>query len=396
MADPLSIAASIAGLIALTEELFQIICKFSREAKDARKDISSLSSEIRSLSVLLYDLSLLARSFEDDRLDTFFRLHHVNACRQTVQDAKTRLQKVAAGMSGRRSRAIVTRLKWPYTSEDVTKLVEEIGRHKETMTLALSADSMKTMVKVLSKQQELAGSIEQLHNIQTRIVVDKYRQDVLDFFMRYNPQPNLKTNLQLRHPLTGLWLTDGDEFQTWLHTPNGRLWLSGIPGAGKTVLAGLMIEECLKKTLHGCRACCFFFCDYQEPQTRDPIDILSSLTSQLARQSDDAFEILAAYYATLHLQKGLTSTPELACLLDTLTDMSAVFDQVLIVVDGLDECGPESSVTEDLFSLVHGAPTISLALLSRPFHDIRLILQETFNHIEIAAQSGDIQLYVRP
>ncbi|RDW87034.1 uncharacterized protein DSM5745_03676 [Aspergillus mulundensis] len=395
MADPLSIAASIAGLIALTEELFQIVCKFSREAKDAKKDITSLSSEIRSLSVLLYDLSLLARSFEDDRLDTFFRLHHVNACRQTVQDAKTRLEKAAAGMNGSLTRAVITRLKWPYTSEDVTKLVEEISRHKETMTLALSADSMKTMLKALSKQDELANGIEQLHNVQTRIVVDKYRLDILDFFMRYNPQPNLKTNLQLRHPLTGLWLTDGNEFQTWLHSQNGKLWLSGIPGAGKTVLAGSMIEECLKKALHGCRACCFFFCDYQEPQTQDPINILSSLASQLARQNDEAFEILAAYYASLHPQKGLPSTPDLASLIDTLSEMSAVFDQVLMVVDGLDECGPESSVTEDLFSLVQNSPTISMALLSRPLHDIRLVLQETFSHIEIAAQSGDVQLYVR-
>ncbi|KAL4996475.1 hypothetical protein BDV10DRAFT_187128 [Aspergillus recurvatus] len=399
MADPLSIAASIAGLIALTEELFRLVCKFSCEAKDAKKDIYSLSSGIRSLSVVLYDLSLLARSFEDDGLDTIFRLHHVNACRQTVQDAKTRLEKAASGLKGRRMLAITTRLKWPYTSKDVTKLVEEISRHKATMTLALSADSMRSMLQALSKQEELGCGIDQLQDavkdIQTRIILDKYRQDVLDFFMRYNPQPNLEMSLQLRHPLTGLWLTEGDEFQTWLDSQNARLWLSGIPGAGKTILAGLMIEESIKRTLYGGKACCFFFCDYQEPKTQDPINILSSLASQLARQDDEAFEILAAYHATLHPEKGLPKTPDRASLLDILSEMSAVFDQVLVVIDGLDECGTESSVTEDLFSLIQNAPSLSIALLSRPAHHIRLVLQETFRHIEIAAQSGDVQLYVR-
>jgi Trp operon repressor len=191
MADPLSIAAGIAGLVTLAEEVFQLVCRFGRLVRDAQNDIKRLSIEIRGLSVLLYELVLLAKSFEDDGLNTFFRLHHVNSCRQTVQDVKSRLDKALSGTRDQGWQATVTRLKWPYTSKEIKRLLEEISTYKETMGLALTADTMKAMLKALSKQEDLSNEIsvvqQTLNDIQTRIVVDKHRQDVLDFFVRENP-----------------------------------------------------------------------------------------------------------------------------------------------------------------------------------------------------------------
>ncbi|KAL2836937.1 hypothetical protein BJY01DRAFT_48327 [Aspergillus pseudoustus] len=401
MADPFSVAASIAGLVTLAEEVFQLVCKFGRQVKDAQSDIKRLSTEIRSLSVLLYELSLLAKSFEDEGLDTFFRLHHVNSCRQTVQDVKLRLEKALGGLKGQRWQATATRLKWPYTGKEVKKLLDEISTHKKTMNLALAADTMKTMLQALSKQEDIADGLADvqhtLSDIQTRIVVDKHRQDVLDFFMRYNPQTYYEMSLRLRHPLTGLWLTEGAPFKSWLDSQNGKLWLSGIPGAGKTVLAGSMIEECLKRTWYAgsTKATCFFFCDYKEPKSQDMSNILSTLASQLARQSSEAFQILDAYYEELHPEKGLSRFPDSLRLSHILSQMADEFDQVLMIVDGLDECGSNSPVTEDLVVLSENAVSISMALLSRVEHHIRVALEGVFGHIEIAAQNADVQLYVR-
>jgi hypothetical protein len=401
MADPLSIAASIAGLVTLAEEVFQLVCRFGRQVKDAQNDIKRLSAEIRSLSVLLYELSLLAKSFEDDGLTTFFRLHHVNSCRQTVQDVKSRLDKALGGIEGRQWKAAATRLKWPYTGKEVKKLLEEISTHKETMGLALTADTMKAMLEALSKQEDLSNEISDvqhtLNDIQSRIVVDKHRQDVLDFFLRHNPQADFEMSLRLRHPLTGLWLTEGAQFKTWLDSQNGKLWLSGIPGAGKTVLAGSMIEECLKRTWYAgsTKATCFFFCDYKEPKSRDAANILSTLASQLARQNNEAFEILDAYYEELHPDKGLSRTPYRSRLLALIAEMTDEFDQVLMVLDGLDECGSNSTLVNDLVSLAEKAQSISMSLLSRVEHHIRVVLEGVFDHIEIAAQNADVQLYVR-
>lgn len=274
------------------------------------------------------------------------------------------------------------------------------------MALALSADSLQKMVEALSKHDELSNTIDGLkttiNDIQTRIALDKERKDVLNFFMVYNPQPHLQMSLSLHHPLTGLWFTESHDFKDWLgSSQNRRLWLTGIPGAGKTVLAGSIIEECLKKSSYGSAttATCFFFCDYKEPKTQDGVSILCSLASQLARQSSDAFEILAAYYADLHPNNNLPKSPSSSQLLGILVDMSQTFDQVLMVIDGLDECGLGSSAAQGLCkalcSLMERAPAIAMTVLSRSEQQILEELEGKFSHLEIAAQNADVELYVR-
>jgi hypothetical protein len=37
-----------------------------------------------------------------------------------------------------------------------------------------------------------------------------------------------RTNLALRQPGTGIWFTDGEEFQSWTSTKNSKLWIYGI------------------------------------------------------------------------------------------------------------------------------------------------------------------------
>ncbi|KAL4882924.1 hypothetical protein BJY04DRAFT_217008 [Aspergillus karnatakaensis] len=389
MAEAFALSASIAGLVSLTEAVFRLTVRFSREVKDAKKDIERFSAEIRHLMLLLYDLTSLARLLEDDtEMDNSFRLYHLNSCQQTVGEVNARLTKAAAA----------TKLKWPFTSKEVDKLLEDTKQHKATISLALGADSIKSLMRVLSAQKDLQGELSEVKNvlkeIRTRILVDKHCECVLNFFMQYNPQPHLEISLRLRHPLTGLWFTEGDIFKSWLHSPSSKLWLSGIPGAGKTVLAGSIIEGAINTSQQGSTASCFFFCDYKSVETQNPIIVLSSLASQLARQDSRAFAILDDYYQQLHPDKRSSNSLSITELSNRLVAMAKIFNRVYLVVDALDECGTSSALTEELVGLVNQAPSISIALLSRDEVHIRDHL-EPLQHIEIAAQSGDVQLYVR-
>lgn len=54
---------------------------------------------------------------------------------------------------------------------------------------------------------------------------------------------------KLRHPGTCTWILDRPEFDAWMNSaPNDTvtrmLWLTGIPGAGKTVLSSFVINRC--------------------------------------------------------------------------------------------------------------------------------------------------------
>jgi hypothetical protein len=50
MSDPLSVAASIAGLIGLVDLVFRTVYKYLRGVKDSREDIETLARELNSLS----------------------------------------------------------------------------------------------------------------------------------------------------------------------------------------------------------------------------------------------------------------------------------------------------------------------------------------------------------
>ena len=403
MADPLSIAASIAGLVALTDTLFRTVIKFSREVKGAKQEIANLATEVRDLSGVLHNLSLLAASLETCTQETVFRLHHVNSCRQSIIDVQSKLSKEVESLERpKTSKSIARRLLWPFTSTETKSLLSDISRHKDTMTLALAADNMKAMMECLSnlsgldrKVSAMQEDIREAKEIATTIAMNEKRKEILDFFLIVNPQPSLDVSLRLRHPLTGLWLIDSEPFRQWIESPNAKLWLSGIPGAGKTVLAGLITQQALQlASMTESYGACFFFCDYQDPTSHPLVNIISSLTSQLARQNDEAFEILETYHKSLHPTRGMPKSPDEQRIKEIFLEMADTFTRVYVVIDGLDECGMDPSIVIGLNSLVTSSSAVSMAILSRDELHIQERLEVSFEHIEIAALSGDIQLYV--
>ena len=57
----------------------------------------------------------------------------------------------------------------------------------------------------------------------------------------YAPQQN--DYIRRRQPGTGQWLLDSAEFQRWLYTGKQTLFCPGIPGAGKTILTSIVVDE---------------------------------------------------------------------------------------------------------------------------------------------------------
>jgi hypothetical protein len=406
MADPLGMAASVAGIISLADVVFRTVYKYYKGAKDAKGDIHALAEEINGLSAVLRSLQALASELEaeGDAFDPTLRNHYLSHCKATLDRVEKRVKKGLDNFSAKSSKldGFVRQLKWPFSSSETKEIMAELSRHKHTITVALSADSMRKLQLCLSKVDELAkgtsaiGEAVKRIDINTQIAVDYRKEKVLDFFMRVSPQPNLEMSIKLRHSMTGLWLTESPNFGHWLETPGSRLWLSGIPGAGKTVLAGAVIQEALTRsyTVDGVGVG-FFFCDYKDFSTWDTANILGAVASQLARQKDEAFAVLQNYYDELHPPRGLEQTPDPSELRARISRMSELFDQAIIIVDGLDECGDKTDdVVEVLSELAEYTTGLSIALFSRDHYNIRVHLEAEFEHVEIAAHTDDIRLYV--
>ncbi|XXG99819.1 hypothetical protein Hte_006160 [Hypoxylon texense] len=401
MADPLSMSASIAGLISIVDLVFKAVYKHARAVKDAKSDINSLADEINGLSSVLRSLQALTLGLEadGDNFDRTLRNHYLSHCRKTIEKIEERVGKASKAFGRSKASGIIQQLKWPFATSETKELLAELSRHKETINVALSADSMRKLQLCLSRVDQLGKQTEAIVKIHTQIAVDDEKRRVLDYFMKTSPQGNLRKCISDRHPMTGLGLTESSNFRDWLETPGSRIWLSGIPGAGKTVLAGSVIQEALMRSRVVDRVGVgFFFCDYRHPITCEPSSILGALASQLARQKNEAFNILRDYYDELHPESGLPEErPDPDELRAKICSISEQFDQTIIIVDGLDECGDTSdNILQILTDLVEYGTGISMALFSRHHDNIRFQLEEAnFRHISVAAQKEDIRLYVR-
>ncbi|KAM0474204.1 hypothetical protein ACHAP7_007891 [Fusarium lateritium] len=396
MADPLSISASIAGLVALADLVFRSGTKYAKSYRGAQKEVEGLLREIRELSVVLHSLSLVAFDLEEtetpkknaSHTTTSLQPHHLHDCRQLLRRLETNLSRTGTSIkSDSGLERLQARLKWPFTSAESKEMILEIQRYKQVIDIALASGTLAKLNLCLSRHSEIKDRLdgvqritEKILDIQVKIALDAKRNKVLQDFGQVNPRQEYETNRSLRHGLTGLWLTQGSDFDHWYSTLGSRIWCSGIPGAGKSVLAAAIVQECLQRNADD-----------------QPSSILSSLCMQLALQNENAFEILQQYHEEFYSSRYLSTEPTIGNLIEILSQLCACFSQVHIVVDGLDECcGQAGASVKSLAKLAKsaGGKLVSLALLSRNEIEIRQEVEDDFAHIEIEAQTADIQLYV--
>lgn len=405
MSDPLSIAASIAGIVSLSAEVFQRVSKFIREAKDAQKSLRELADQIRNLSGILQNLYLLALSLENEETPTIFKAYHIHTCSQILFEMEDVTKKALQDFHKEKSRAMLRSLKWPFSIDATRSLAARLANSCDTLRLALSADTLRKLLECLASQDELKSGIgllsqklDRVSTIQTRIELNKKRKETISFFLQVNPQNLFQASLRLRQPLTGLWLTESDPtFQNWRRLPHSAIWLSGIPGAGKTVLCAVAIDDILQLTHDDdSTAVAFFFCDYKTSESQKLPNILSSIAVQLAQQKDAAFTHLETYFADLHPQNGLQRQPEVNELQELLSDICSEYEKVFVFIDGIDECGNAvEEITAGMRVFADNCLSLSIAIFSRKEPAIEEELADTFGHVEIAARKEDIDLYVR-
>ncbi|KAF5609957.1 heterokaryon incompatibility protein het-E-1 [Fusarium subglutinans] len=349
--------SSIAGLVALADLVFRSGTKYVKSYRDAPTEVGNLIREVKSLSVILHNLSLVAFGLEEIEppeptaavheplpiLQPYY-LHH---CHQLLRRLETGLSRTEASLdSGSGRQKLRARLKWPFTSTESMGMIQDIQRYNQIIHTALAADSLAKLKDCLTQQVEIKDDLQKINrtaekilDIQVKIALDAKRNQVIKDFDQVNPRAEYETNNRLRHCLTGLWLTQGPEFDYWYSTPASRLWCSGIPGAGKSVLSAAVIKECLYRDAHDAhKAAAYFFCTCRHERSQHLVTILSSLCIQLALQSENAFQILQEYHDQLFSNHHLSTKPTAEILTQILHRICACFTRVYIIVDGIDEC----------------------------------------------------------
>ncbi|GAW25083.1 putative ankyrin repeat protein [Rosellinia necatrix] len=397
--DPLSVIASVAGIISLADTVSGRIITFCKLVKTAEKDIADLGRETRALAGALKSLEILANNLKDiddwnsDSNMKEYHIHHVTDCKTTLEDLLTLFNKVQGGKTRRVRMAI--------SSGDVQNMRAKIAHHHQNINIALSATSIKMLLDNLSRSKDMDTKVSDVMNeaeaikeIVIRIQQDESRRKVLESFLKCNPQQNYDTSRRLRYPTTGSWLTQLPLFNTWLSSPGSKIWFKGIPGAGKTVLAASIIEAALGASSDTVSTA-FFFCDYKDENTQSAANILSTILYQLALQNEAAYDVLKEFYDQFHTPTSLERTPSISDVQGKLDTVVKLFKSVFLIVDGLDECGRQTNeVVRTLSELAKSSDTLTVAFLSRDEIDVRGYLDQDFIGIEISAKTDDIRTFV--
>jgi hypothetical protein len=146
---------------------------------------------------------------------------------------------------------------------------------------------------------------------------------------------NLAAAQAVRLNGTGTWLTETSEYRNWLQGNFKHLWLTGLAGCGKTVLIAAVIDDLreTKKSSHSQIAVLWYFFDHKDPRKVKPVVFLESVIRQLVDQAADPLQSLQEVH-----NNARGCSPNLDDLYSAATRLVACFEQVYLVVDGVDEC----------------------------------------------------------
>ncbi len=152
---------------------------------------------------------------------------------------------------------------------------------------------------------------------------------------------DLRSACESRHPGTCTWILGRPEFEAWMNSdPNGTnaatrmLWLTGVPGAGKTVLSSFVINTCSEGPVPSTPTLYFFF-----KMTDSDKNSVLAVTRSLVYQLYLLFPAdLCADIVSLRDGSGKDKALSARRLWDLFVKHAKDLDNLTIVLDALDEC----------------------------------------------------------
>lgn len=127
------------ALIDTSAKIASLCFQYSVAVKDAKKDIERLQFKANDLKGVLGGVKKLLL---DGRDKTWLSATHKLA--RSLKDCSLRLEELETQLDPGKTRKVMSRLgvrlKWPFTSKDVEKIMNDLERYEQTFSLALHVD----------------------------------------------------------------------------------------------------------------------------------------------------------------------------------------------------------------------------------------------------------------
>lgn len=201
-----------------------------------------------------------------------------------------------------------------------------------------------------------------------------------------------KKHLSSHTPGTGEWLSSSASFKSWADgSDHGLLWIKGIPGSGKSVLAANIVDE-LSRSHPGAPVLFFFFRQIIDAN-HDPSALLRDWLDQVLIYSPPLQKKLKDYVQSSRLLSSMSMED---LWKDLRTALAGLHEKVFCIADALDEMDHGNEVflrslaslggwkPEKIKVLITSRPVPSVEVPLRKVKSLSVRLQESIVDIDIA------------
>jgi hypothetical protein len=218
--------------------------------------------------------------------------------------------------------------------------------------------------------------------------------EILNWLTPIDYGPQHSDFLKRRQLGTGQWLLDTAEYQTWQNTDKQTLFCPGIPGAGKTILTSIVVDDLITRFQNDPTiSIAYIYCNFRQKDEQKIDDLLASLLKQLAQSQSSLPGSIKELYDQ-HIKKQ--TRPSLDEISRALQSVAGLCSRVFIIIDALDECqasnGCRLMFLTHIFSLQAKTRTNFFAT-SRLIPDIETEFKGCLRR-EILASDEDVRRYL--
>ena len=396
MADGLSIAAGIAGLISLGIQTTEALVKFYTFYRDQDKNVARTTGKLENLlkTFRSLDITIKNRKFNADEQDLIDQIEtsvqQSDDIIQELQEELHKFRKLAADSFKSAIKDAGRRAAYPFRHSTLQKLDEDVGEIRDNLGIVLD-------VLHLRDHQASQDDIAEVRSLVQAMKATQISSTIRDWLKAPDVTVNHNAACAKHHPGTGTWLVKGPLFRSWLTGDNSFLWLNGFAGCGKSVLCSTAIQYSFRhRSTDGTMGVAFFYFTFSDDSKQDESAMLRALLLQLAGQLTDGHTLLE------QLRKTYESGPPLpATLIQYLSQLIQKFRQVYILIDALDE-SPRYKQRDRVLSALEtmrrwNFANLHLLVTSRDEPDIRRSLRPAENEditLHNPGIDGDIRDFI--
>ncbi|OAL56075.1 hypothetical protein IQ07DRAFT_187787 [Pyrenochaeta sp. DS3sAY3a] len=353
MAEILGIVASVTQLIELSGSLLAGGYGFLSKVIRAPSEMRSLLTEAAAIDSLLGQLQVIAettpKTAPNDALQALNRLGVFEECMASLKSVQKALKSCEQSHE-KDARNLGKRFLWPFKEKETKEDLEKLHRLRGLLANAVEASSASALRRIEAGQGVLQNDLASLSLDFHSHISREEAQKVVTYFCSTTSDgaySSLESALSRRAPGTGRWFLGSKEFKRWYQSKDGTIWITGLPGSGKTILSSSVIEQIRSKS-YPTTAVLFYFCDHRDHSKVTHSGFLMTITKQLLDQSPECLAHAKEVY-----EENSNYPFHRTEYVPLIEELMSRFEEILILVDALDEATEKDQIAESLTAL-HG------------------------------------------